>query len=78
MRALHKRDHLLVSYEDGDPGLEFAAMDEREFFYDAGNDDIAFEVSDKGAVTGMRTYPDGRAAPTSELAPRIVDGGPRS
>jgi hypothetical protein len=37
VRVLHKRDHLLVSYDDGDPGLEFAATGEREFFHDAGN-----------------------------------------
>jgi CubicO group peptidase (beta-lactamase class C family) len=75
VRVLHKRDHLLVSYEDGDPGLEFAATGERDFFYDAGNDDITFEVDDKGAVTGMHIYPDGKAARTSEFAPRIAGGG---
>jgi serine-type D-Ala-D-Ala carboxypeptidase/endopeptidase len=74
VRVLHKRDHLLVSYEDGDGGLEFFATGEREFFYSAGNDDLTFEVGGNGVVTGMRIYSDGKAAGVYDLAPRIDVG----
>jgi serine-type D-Ala-D-Ala carboxypeptidase/endopeptidase len=70
-RVIQKGDHLLVSYEAADGGLEFLATGERDFFYRAGNDDIAFEVDASGAVSGMRIYPDGKEAGKSELAPRL-------
>jgi hypothetical protein len=41
-RVIHKGDHLLISYEAGDEGIEFLASGEREFFSRTGNDDIFF------------------------------------
>jgi hypothetical protein len=76
--VLSKRDHLLVGYRKGSPGLDFLPTNEREFFYHAGNDDIAFELDEKGTVTGMRIYPDGKAAGTFEVAPRVEEAGPRA
>jgi hypothetical protein len=76
-RVLAKGDHLLVSYSDGDGGLEFLSTGGREFFYSPGNDDLTFEVDGNGRVTGVRIYPDGKAAGTFELAPRIVDASSR-
>ena len=78
VRVLHKRDHLLVSYSDGDEGLEFLAAGDREFFYSPGNDDITFEVDASGAVTGMRIYGDGKAAGGFDLAPRVDEVCPRT
>jgi serine-type D-Ala-D-Ala carboxypeptidase/endopeptidase len=77
VRVLQKRDHLLVSYGTGDEGLEFLAAGEREFFYSPGNDDITFDLDDKGVVTGMRIYGDGKAAGRFDLAGRIEEAGPR-
>ncbi len=77
VRVLHKRDHLLVSYQDGDGGLEFLAAGEREFFYSPGNDDITFEIDVNGVVTGMRIYGDGKSTGTYDLATRVADVGPR-
>jgi CubicO group peptidase (beta-lactamase class C family) len=74
--VLARQGQLLVVYRAGSPGLDFAASNEREFFYVSGNDDIAFELNGKGVVTGLRIYPDGKAAGTSELAPRVE--GPES
>jgi hypothetical protein len=71
--VLHKRDHLLVSYRAGDGGLEFLAAGEREFFYSPGNDDITFDLDNKGVVTSMRIYSDGKAAGGFDLAPRIEE-----
>jgi hypothetical protein len=76
--VLHKRDHLLVSYSDGDGGLEFPAVGDREFFYGPGNDDLTFEVDTSGAVSGMRIYGDGKAAGGFDLAPRVDRACPRT
>ena len=78
VRVVHKRDHLRVSYRDGDEGLEFLAAGDREFFYSPGNDDITFEVDASGAVTGMRIYGDGKAAGSFDLAPRTDEACPRA
>jgi hypothetical protein len=50
------------------PPLEFTASSEREFFYFPGNDDLTFETEATDAITGMRIYPDGKAAGKYELA----------
>jgi hypothetical protein len=68
VQVLDTRGYLLVAYEAGMPSLEFTASSEREFFYFPGNDDLTFETEATDAITGMRIYPDGKAAGKYELA----------
>ena len=42
--------------------LEFVATGPRDFFYNAGNDDITFELGPAARVTGLILYGDGKAA----------------
>jgi hypothetical protein len=51
--------------------LEFVATAEREFFYNGGNDDIAFEVDGDGHVTGLILYGDGKATGGGEPYRRV-------
>jgi len=68
VQVLDKHGYLLVAYEAGMPPLEFTASGEREFFYATGNDDLTFETDGTSAITGMRIYPDGKAAGKSQFA----------
>lgn len=51
--------------------LEFLPMGPREFFYNAGNDDISFQVDPDGHVTGLTLYGDGKATGRGEVASRV-------
>lgn len=76
VQVVDKPDYLIVAYEAGSPGLEFTASSDRDFFYAPGNDDLTFETDGTGAITGVRIYPDGKAAGTSEHASRIAPAAP--
>lgn len=51
--------------------FQFVASGPREFFYDAGNDDVVFDVDAAGRVTGITIHGDGRAEGNGLRAPRI-------
>lgn len=61
---------LLVRYPSGNI-LEFIATTQREFFYQTGNDDIAFEVNGAGQVSGLILYGDGKEAGAGDRYRRV-------
>jgi CubicO group peptidase (beta-lactamase class C family) len=50
--------------------LDFVASGATDFFYGAGNDDIAFTLDAEGRATRMTIYGDGKAAGSGEVADR--------
>jgi CubicO group peptidase (beta-lactamase class C family) len=63
-------DHLLID-ANGDGGMEFVPVSERDFFMSSGKDEITFESGADGRVTGLLLYGDGKRAGSARLAPRI-------
>ncbi len=52
---------------------EFVASSSVDFFYNAGNDDITFELGSGGAVTGMTVFGDGRLEGGGRFAARVAE-----
>ena len=52
---------------------EFEAIGPHDFFLNSGNDDVTFEVSADGRVTGLIRYGDGKEAGGGEKARRITE-----
>jgi CubicO group peptidase (beta-lactamase class C family) len=69
-RVVRNRDRLFVDYGRGNI-LEFKATGPRDFYYVAGNDDLTFEADERGRVTALRIYGDGRSAGGFERAARL-------
>ncbi len=51
--------------------FEFEAFGERDFFYNAGNDDVTFVVDATGHVTSLTRFGDGKEAGGGEVAERM-------
>ena len=69
MEVVRNGPNLLVRYPD--TILEFEAFRDREFFYNAGNDDITFELDAEGDVAAMILYSEGRGVSEPRRAERI-------
>jgi D-alanyl-D-alanine-carboxypeptidase/D-alanyl-D-alanine-endopeptidase len=53
--------------------FEFVPSGPRDFFYNAGNDDVAFEIDAEGRVVGMTVYGDGKPKRGGRFAGRVAD-----
>lgn len=62
---------LVMRYEDG-AVYGFVASGPLDFFYNAGNDDITFEVDPGGQVISLVRYGDGKAEGGGEVAVRVA------
>jgi len=51
--------------------FEFVPSGPRDFFYNAGNDDITFVEDAEGRVVGMTVYGDGKVAGSGQVAARV-------
>lgn len=51
--------------------FEFVPSGPRDFFYNAGNDDITFDINAEGRVVGMMVYGDGKAEGGGQFVGRI-------
>ena len=52
--------------------FEFVPSGPRDFFYNAGNDDITFELDVDGRVVGMTVYGDGKSEGGGQFAGRVA------
>jgi D-alanyl-D-alanine-carboxypeptidase/D-alanyl-D-alanine-endopeptidase len=71
LNVVAKRDHLIIDYDASGYGLEFLPNGEREFFYNVGNDEITFQLDNKGEATGLLLYPDGKDVGKTQFAQRL-------
>ena len=55
----------------GNSILEFVPSGPLDFFYNAGNDDITFDLNDEGRVVGMTVYGDGKPEGGGQFAGRV-------
>jgi hypothetical protein len=53
--------------------FEFVPSGPRDFFYNAGNDDITFEIDAGGRVVGMKVYGDGKPEGGDQFARQIAE-----
>ncbi|MEP1032054.1 serine hydrolase [Ekhidna sp.] len=51
--------------------FEFVPSGSHDFYYNAGNDDIIFDLDDNGKVVGMRIYGDGKSEGDNQFVERV-------
>ncbi|MGE0929708.1 serine hydrolase domain-containing protein [Peijinzhouia sedimentorum] len=64
------REFLRIRYPNSSI-FEFVPSGPHDFYYNAGNDDIIFELDDNGKVVGMKIYGDGKSEGDYKFAERF-------